>query len=453
MFISIDPASGKTIEKYEMQSGAQVEAHLEKSARAWQDWRQTSFEHRKAFLYRLAELMEQQAEMRAVTISTEMGKPLREAIAEIRKCAATARHYAEHGHHYFAPHKVATEARLSQVQFEPLGPVLAIMPWNFPWWQAMRFFIPAVLAGNVALLKHAENVQGCSNEIIAMVAEAAGTDGLLQNLVVAREQIENIIADRRVAAVTLTGSVRAGRAVGAAAGANGKKAVLELGGSDPFIVTAEADLEKAVRVAIISRFGNAGQSCVSAKRFLLDETISARFLDAFREGVAALQVGNPLEDKTAMGPLAREDLRDTFADQINRAIAMGAKPLIGGQPMDRDGFFYQPTILTNISASSPAATEELFGPAAAVFTFQNEDEAIALANSTSYGLGASIWNEDIEAASAMADRIAAGAVFVNDQVRSDPRVPFGGIMDSGYGRELGELGAREFTNAKLKWVA
>jgi len=453
MFVSINPATGETIARYAAHDGAGIEKRLEDSWRAWLDWRQTGIEDRTDFLERLAALLDDRAERYGAIISREMGKPLREAVAEVQKCATTARHYAAQGPGYLAANSVGTEARRTEVAFEPLGPVLAVMPWNFPFWQVIRFFVPAALAGNVALLKHAENVQGCAQAVEEVVAEAAGRPNLLYNLAVHRDAVAGLIADARVRAVTLTGSVRAGRSVAAAAGAAGKKAVLELGGSDPFIVLADADLDRAVSVALTSRFANAGQSCISAKRFIVASAIADRFVDAFADGARALRLGDPLDPKTTMGPMAREDLRDGFAAQVRGAIAAGARAVVGGRPVEGPGFFFEPTVLVDVDPHSAAGQEEMFGPAAAVFTFDTVDEAVTLANGTAFGLGAALWTGDAEGAGAIANRIEAGAVFVNDLVRSDPRVPFGGIKDSGYGRELGELGIREFTNAKLKWIA
>ncbi len=399
MFESVNPATGQAIRKYSMHDGAEVERRLEAIWSGWQSWRRTTMETRTAFLARLADLLDARAERYGALISGEMGKPISEAIGEIRKCATTARHYATAGEAYLAPQVVRTEARLSQVQFEPLGPILAIMPWNFPFWQAIRFFVPSVLAGNTALLKHAENVQGCAEAIEDLFKEAAGGETLLLNLVVDRDAVPAIIADKRIRGVTLTGSPRAGTAVAAAAGASGKKTVLELGGSDPFIVMADADLDKTIPVAIASRFGNAGQSCIAAKRFIVAESILDRFLEAFSAAASGLPVGDPLKSETKMGPLARADLRDTFAAQVDRCVAQGAQVVIGGKARDGAGFYYEPTILTGVASDSPARREELFGPAAAVIGFASTEEAIRLANDTDYGLGASIWSEDVESAS------------------------------------------------------
>jgi acyl-CoA reductase-like NAD-dependent aldehyde dehydrogenase len=452
MFESVNPATGRTIRDYPVHDDIEIRRRLDTIWSGWQSWRRSPMPVRTAFLAKLADLLDARAERYAALISTEMGKPIGEALAEIRKCATTARHFATTGPAYLAPQVVKSEAKLSQVQFEPLGPILAIMPWNFPFWQAMRFFVPAVLAGNTALLKHAENVQACAEAIEEVIRDAAGGETLLLNLVIDREAVPGVIADRRIRAATLTGSPRAGMAVAAAAGASGKKVVLELGGSDPFIVLADADLDKAIPVAIASRFSNAGQSCIAAKRFIVAEPIRKRFTDALAAAASGLKLGDPLDPHTEMGPLARADLRDVFAAQVDRCLSGGAQLVIGGKAMQGDGFYYQPTIITGVASDSPARREELFGPAAAVIGFSSLDQAAELANDTDYGLGASIWSKDLDAASQLCDRIDAGAVFVNTLVRSDPRLPFGGIKMSGYGRELGQLGTLEFANAKLKWI-
>ena len=453
MFASINPATGAEIATYEAFDGSEIDRRLDAAWSGWQAWRQTSMEERTVFLERLAGLLEEGERKFATLISTEMGKPLKESTAEIRKCALTARHYASHGPGYLSEEDMETDARRSQVAFEPLGPVLAVMPWNFPFWQVMRFFIPAALAGNVGLLKHAENVQGCAAAIEEVIAEAAGRGDLLVNLRVGVAEIARLIADDRIRAVTLTGSVGAGRSVAAAAGAVGKKAVLELGGSDPFIVLEDADLDKAVPVALASRFGNAGQSCIAAKRFILAEPIARDFIEAFEAGAREIVAGEPLDAATTLGPMARSDLREGLARRVERALAEGARATLGGKPCEGQGFFYPPTILLDVTPDSAAAQEEMFGPVATFFTFGRREEAIRLANDTPYGLGAGVWTRDFEAGWLFANEIDAGAVFVNDLVRSDPRAPFGGIKASGYGRELGELGIREFTNAKLKWLA
>jgi acyl-CoA reductase-like NAD-dependent aldehyde dehydrogenase len=453
MFESINPATGERLRTYELNANSDIEESLALVWSTWNEWRWTSIEERAEFLLRLATLLDERATEYASLISLEMGKPLAEAVAEIGKCAATCRHYAEKGGDYLAPDVVKTEVHLSDVAFEPLGPILAVMPWNFPFWQVMRFFAPSVMAGNTAIIKHAENVQGCAEAIERVVADAAGRPGLLRNVVVARSTVPAIIHDKRIRAVTLTGSVAAGQSVAASAGQVGKKAVLELGGSDAFIVLADADLDRAVAVALVSRFGNSGQSCIAAKRFIVEQEIAEEFTTRLKDAVERLVMGNPLDPATTIGPMARSDLRNSFSAQISSAISGGARAVVGGAVAEGSGFFYPPTILTNVMPSDAVAREELFGPAAVILPFKSTEEAVSIANGTDYGLGAAIWTRDRAAAKEMIPLIEAGAVFVNDQVRSDPRVPFGGIKNSGYGRELGCQGIREFTNAKLRWIA
>lgn len=453
MYESINPATGERLRTYELDANSDIEESLALVWSTWNEWRWTSIEERAEVLLRLATLLDERTNEYASLISLEMGKPLAEAVAEIGKCAATCRHYAEKGGDYLAPDVVKTEVHLSDVAFEPLGPILAVMPWNFPFWQVMRFFAPSVMAGNTAIIKHAENVQGCAEAIERVVADAAGRPGLLRNVVVARSTVPAIIHDKRIRAVTLTGSVAAGQSVAASAGQVGKKAVLELGGSDAFIVLADADLDRAVAVALISRFGNSGQSCIAAKRFIVAQEIAGEFTTRLKDAVERLVMGNPLDPATTIGPMARGDLRNSFSAQISSAISGGARAVIGGAVAEGSGFFYPPTILTNVMPSDAVAREELFGPAAVILPFKSTEEAVSIANGTDYGLGAAIWTRDRAAAKEMIPLIEAGAVFVNDQVRSDPRVPFGGIKNSGYGRELGCLGIREFTNAKLRWIA
>jgi acyl-CoA reductase-like NAD-dependent aldehyde dehydrogenase len=337
------------------------------------------------------------------------------------------------------------------VVYESLGPILAIMPWNLPFWQVLRFFIPAALVGNTVVVKHAETVQGCALALETLVRDAGGPDGLYVNLSVQTSAVPAMIADARIRAVTVTGSVRAGRAVAQQAGLHGKKVVLELGGSDPFVVLEDADIAKAVQLGVTSRYSNNAQSCIAAKRFLVAEPIADAFIKAFVEQASALKVGDPLLPGTKLGPQAREDLRATTERQVSQAIAAGGRVLTGGKSLPGPGYFYPPTVLIDVPHDAPVAREEFFGPVALVFTFKTEEEAIRLANDTEFGLGAAVWSKDPARANAVAAQIEAGAVFINDFVRSDPRAPFGGVKGSGVGRELGELGARELTNAKLVW--
>jgi acyl-CoA reductase-like NAD-dependent aldehyde dehydrogenase len=446
-FQSRNPATGEVLETYVEHDAAALEARLARSWSAWQGWSVTPLEQRAAFLLRLAALLEERAEQYGRLITLEMGKPLAEAIGEVKKAAAGARHFAEKGAEYLAPMPI--EGLNARVAYQSLGPVFAVMPWNLPFWQVLRFFIPTALAGNTVLVKHAETVQGCAQALEQLVLDAGGPDGLYLNLAVTREAVAAIIADPRVACVTVTGSVAAGRAVAEAAGQHGKKAVLELGGSDPFVVFDDADFDRAVQCAVTSRYSNNAQSCIAAKRILVDESIAAKFEQAFVERAAALRVGDPLQAETQLGPLARADLRDTVHAQVQAAVEQGGTVLAGGVLPEGAGNFYPATVITGLAHDAPIVSQEIFGPVALMFTFKTEQEAIDLANATEFGLGAAVWSRDPERANRVASAIQAGAVFINDFVRSDPRAPFGGVKGSGFGRELGALGARELTNAKL----
>ena len=390
-------------------------------------------------------------------MTAEMGKPIRSATDEILKCARGCRYYAQNAEQFLADEEIRTEARRSYIRYEPLGPVLAIMPWNFPFWQVFRFAAPALMSGNVVLLKHAPNVPQCAMAIETIFSDAGFPEGVFQNLLIETNQVPAILEDSRVRAVTLTGSDRAGRDVAARAGHALKKTVLELGGSDPFIVMPSADLDEAVRVAVKSRTGNSGQSCIAAKRFIIvsngESSIADRFLQRLVPAMEALKVGDPTDPSTDLGPLARRDLVEKLDAQVRSTVARGARLLTGGAPLPGPGCYYPPTILTDIPADSPAYREELFGPVASVFVVPGIDEAIRLANDTIFGLGASVWTNDTREQARFVNELDAGQVFVNAMVASDPRVPFGGVKNSGYGRELGSLGIREFVQAKTVWIA
>jgi succinate-semialdehyde dehydrogenase/glutarate-semialdehyde dehydrogenase len=386
-------------------------------------------------------------------MTLEMGKTFRSAVDEAVKCAWACRYYAENAESYLADEEVATNARRSYVKYQPMGVVLAIMPWNFPFWQVFRFAGPALMGGNVALLKHAPNVPQCALAIEGIFARAGFPDGVFQNLFIETERVAGLIADPRVRAVTLTGSERAGRDVAARAGAALKKSVLELGGSDPFIVMPSANLDAAVSTAVKSRMGNTGQSCIAAKRIIVADEIANEFVSRFVVALLALKVGDPTDPATDLGPMARPDLVDGLEAQVQATVAAGALVVTGGKRLAGPGNFYPPTVLVEVPHDSPAACEELFGPVASVFRVRNIDEAIRLANDTNYGLGASVWTTDANEQARFANEIEAGQVFVNAMVISDPRVPFGGVKNSGYGRELGIHGIHEFVNAKTVWVA
>jgi acyl-CoA reductase-like NAD-dependent aldehyde dehydrogenase len=448
-FESKNPATGEHLETYPEHSANEVELRLQSAWDGWKKWSRTPLPDRTAFLIRLAGLLEERAEKYARLITLEMGKPLAEAIGEVKKAAFGARHFAEGGEAYIEPE--AIPGTPGRVVYESLGPVFAVMPWNLPFWQVLRFFIPAALVGNTVVVKHAESVQGCAVALEALVRDAGGPEGLYVNLSVQISAVPAIIADRRIRAVTVTGSVRAGRAVAQLAGLHGKKVVLELGGSDPFIVLQDADIAKAVQLGVTSRYSNNAQSCIAAKRFLIAEPVADAFIKAFVEQASALKVGDPLLPDTKLGPQAREDLRAATERQVSQAVAAGGRVLTGGKSLPGPGYFYPPTVLVNVPHDAPVAREEFFGPVALIFPFKTEDEAIRLANDTEFGLAAAVWSKDAARANAVAAQIEAGAVFINDFVRSDPRAPFGGVKGSGVGRELGELGARELANAKLVW--
>jgi succinate-semialdehyde dehydrogenase/glutarate-semialdehyde dehydrogenase/succinate-semialdehyde dehydrogenase len=448
-FESINPTTGEPLGTYPEHNAHEVELRLQSAWDGWKSWSRTPLATRTAFLVRLADLLEKRVDEYARLITLEMGKPLGEATGEVKKAAFGARHFAEAGSAYIQPE--AIPGTPGRVVYESLGPILAIMPWNLPFWQVLRFFIPAALVGNTVVVKHAESVQGCALALEALVHDAGAPEGLYVNLSVQRSAVPAMIADSRIRAVTVTGSVAAGRAVAQQAGLHGKKVVLELGGSDPFIVLEDADIAKAVPLGVTSRYSNNAQSCIAAKRFFIAEPIADTFIKAFVEQAAALKVGDPLLPDTKLGPQARADLRATTERQVADAVAAGGRVLTGGKALDGPGYFYAPTVLIDLPHDAPVAREEFFGPVALVFTFKTEEEAVRLANDTEFGLGAAVWSKDAARANAVAAQIEAGAIFINDFVRSDPRAPFGGVKGSGVGRELGALGARELTNAKLIW--
>ena len=406
---------------------------------------------------RLAETLEARTAELAELISAEMGKPIGESVAEVAKCVWACKHYAENGAALLEPESIETAAESTTLVYEPLGVIFAVMPWNFPLWQLFRFAVPAVLAGNGILLKHAPNVSGCALAVEELFAAAGFPTGLLRSLIIDEARVpevsSTVIADPRVAAVTLTGSTRAGAHVAAAAGKALKKSVLELGGSDPFVILADADLATAATHAAKSRLMCAGQTCIAAKRIIVHSDVAAEFQRLFVENVSAMVVGDPLAEDTNVGPLARADILEQLERQVQGSVALGARVLCGGHRIEGPGHFFAPTILTDVTAAMPVVAEETFGPVAALIIVNDDDEAVAVANDTEYGLAASVWSRDTDHALAVGRRIRSGALFVNSFVSSDPRVPFGGIKRSGYGRELGAAGVREFTNLRTFWVA
>jgi succinate-semialdehyde dehydrogenase / glutarate-semialdehyde dehydrogenase len=431
---------------------AAIDDRLERAVAAFHIWRRTSFAERARLLNAVADVLESDQSPLARLMTLEMGKLLRAAGDEVLKSARGCRYYAQHGAEFLADEAIPTEAQRSYIRYEPMGAVFAVMPWNFPFWQVFRFAAPALMAGNVALLKHAPNVPQCALAIEALFNKAGFPEGVFQALLIDVEQVPAILEDDRIAAVTLTGSDRAGRDVASRAGRALKKTVLELGGSDPFIVMPSADLTQAVATAVKSRTFNSGQSCIAAKRFIVSAAIAEEFSTRFVEAMTALRVGDPLDPATEVGPMARADLVETLAAQVADARARGARTLTGGEALAGRGHFYPPTVLVDVPPDSRAYREELFGPVATVFTVTSLDEAIALANDTRYGLGASVWTNDPAERDRFIEGLEVGQVFVNAMVASDPRVPFGGVKMSGYGRELGSHGIREFAQTKTVWI-
>jgi succinate-semialdehyde dehydrogenase/glutarate-semialdehyde dehydrogenase len=450
---TVDPRTGEVVERFDPLTPDEIESRLAAAAAAFRGWRGSPAAERGALLIRAAELFEKGRERWGRLMALEMGKPLAAGIAEAEKCGRCCRHYAAHAAEYLAPEPVAGVGARAFVRYDPLGPVLAVMPWNFPFWQVVRFAAPALAAGNVALLKHASNVPSCALALEEIFAAAGFPAGCFQTLLVGADAVEELIADPRVAAVTLTGSEGAGRSVASAAGRAIKKVVLELGGSDPFIVLPSADLAYAGSTAVQARTINSGQSCIAAKRFLFHEAIYDDMVDRLVAGMAALKVGDPLDPKVDIGPMATRDLRDQLAEQVERSIAAGARCVLGGAVPEGPGSFYPPTVLVDPAPRSPAWNEELFGPVATVFRVRDLDHALEVANATSFGLAASVWTNDPAEIERLTREIEAGSVFVNAMVQSDPRLPFGGVKRSGHGRELSVHGLREFVNAKAVVVA
>ncbi|ROT99047.1 NAD-dependent succinate-semialdehyde dehydrogenase [Histidinibacterium lentulum] len=452
MIRSMNPATGTVIAEYALHGPEEIEAALAGAAAAQADWARVPIGDRMALLRAVAAELRAGRDRFARLITEEMGKPVAEAAGEIEKCAVTCDFYAEAAPRFLADESIGSNATESGVVFDPLGVVLAVMPWNYPFWQVFRFAAPALAAGNGIILKHASNVPGCAAEIEALVARAGARAGLLRNLYIRGGDVGALIADDRIAAVTLTGSTEVGAIVASQAGAALKKQVLELGGSDAFIVLADADLEAAAETAVRARFINVGQSCVNAKRFIVEESVADRFAALFREGIAALRIGDPMDPDTQIGPMARANLRDDLHDQVRRSIEGGARAVTGAAPLEGPGCYYAPTLLDGVEPGHVAFREELFGPVASIIRARDAEHAVALANDSDFGLGCAIWTADIGRARALARRIEAGAVFINGMVASDPRLPFGGIKKSGYGRELGSYGIREFTNIKTIWI-
>jgi succinate-semialdehyde dehydrogenase/glutarate-semialdehyde dehydrogenase len=449
--VSINPATGETLATFTPLAAEALEEKLALAERAFGLHRKTSFRERARIISKAADILDQEAERLGALMTSEMGKTLASAIAESKKCALGCRYYAENAERFLADEAIATSASRSFVRYQPLGVVLAIMPWNFPFWQVLRFAAPAIMAGNVGLLKHASNVPQCALAIEEILTRAGCAPGVFQTLLIESKQVEALLDDPRVAAVTLTGSEAAGQAVASRAGHQIKKAVLELGGSDPFIVLPSTNVSATAKAAVGARTINNGQSCIAAKRFIVADAIYDEFERRFVEGMQALRLGDPMAAETEVGPLATARIREELHDQVVRATESGARLLTGGTVLPGKGNYYPPTVLSNVSRSSPVFREEFFGPVAMLFRVKDVSEAIELANNSPFGLGSSVWTEDPAEIEACIDGIEAGQVFVNAPVASDPRIPFGGVKRSGFGRELSAVGIREFVNVKTVW--
>lgn len=449
---STNPATGETLRVFSPHDAAEIEGKLHRAMAAFHELRAATFADRAAKMTRVAGLLESRKLAYGRLAVLEMGKPLKAAMEEVAKCATVCRYYAENAEKHLADEEIASSAGLSYVRYQPLGPVLAVMPWNFPYWQVFRFAAPALMAGNVGLLKHSSNVPQCALAIQEVFLDSGFPEGAFQTLLIGSDAVEALLDDPRIKAATLTGSEPAGSKVAARAGQRIKKTVLELGGSDPFIVMPSANLEEAVRTAVKARTINNGQSCIAAKRFIVHESIADKFEAAFVAQMQALKVGDPMQDDTDIGPLTTASIRDDLHRQVQQTIAAGARLLTGGVVPDGPGFYYPPTVLTEIAKDSPGYKDELFGPVACLFRVPGIDAAIALANDTEFGLGCSVWTNDEVERDQFINQIEAGCVFVNSMVASDPRLPFGGIKHSGYGRELSAHGIREFVNIKTVWI-
>jgi succinate-semialdehyde dehydrogenase/glutarate-semialdehyde dehydrogenase len=450
---SINPATGEKLKEFGPFDDSEIEKRLSRAEKAFGKYRLTTFTERSEFLEAVAELLFQEKKKFAQIITLEMGKLFRDSLAEIEKCARGCRFYAENGERFLEDEAAQTDAAESYVRYQPLGPVLAIMPWNFPFWQVFRFAVPALMAGNVGLLKHASNVPQCALVIEEIFCRAGFDDGIFQTLLIEPEQVEKIIVDARVKAVTLTGSEKTGTAVASTAAREIKKSVLELGGSDAFIVMPSADFESALSTAVKARTINTGQSCIAAKRFMIADEIYDEFLNQFVARMCALKVGDPTDETTEIGPLATEQILQGVHGQVQKSIAAGAKLLTGGNRIHGPGFFYEPTVLVDVPRESPAYREEVFGPVASIFRARDAADAVGLANDTTFGLAASAWTNDPEEQKLFVSNLDTGMVFINAMVASDPRLPFGGVKRSGFGRELGAAGIREFTNTKTIWIS
>ncbi len=450
---TINPANGRTLRTFESLTREEIDTKLDLAATAWAAHRQTTFEQRATWMNRAAELLESEDHSLAHLMTVEMGKPIGAAVAEVKKCATACRYYADNAVRFLADESAPSSDGQARISYQPIGVVLAVMPWNFPFWQVFRFAAPALMAGNCGVLKHSSNVPQCALAIEDVLRRAGFPEGVFQTLLIGSSEVAALIEDDRIAAVTITGSEGAGRSVAEAAGRSLKKSVLELGGSDPFIVMPSADIEAAVSTAVKARMINNGQSCIAAKRFIVHKSIYDDFVERFVAGVKAVKVGDPMEGSTELGPLATSAIRDELDQQVQKTVSAGARALCGGKRIDGEGYYYEPTVLVDIPEGSPADEEELFGPVASVFKARDLDEAIRIANSTKFGLGSSAWTSDYDEIERFIADIEAGMVFINGMVASEATLPFGGVKSSGYGRELGVFGIREFVNIKSVKVA
>ncbi|SEQ48644.1 NAD-dependent succinate-semialdehyde dehydrogenase [Natrinema salaciae] len=450
---STNPATGDVVDSFEETTDEEQDDHLERATETFEEWSDTPIETRQRLLARAADVLRENEATYAELMTEEMGKPIGQAHDEVEKCAWVCDYYAETAAEHLQDEVIASdESARTVVAYQPLGPVLAIMPWNFPFWQVFRFAAPTLAAGNVGLLKHASNVPGCARAIEAVFERAGFPEGAFTSLLISSSEIDAVIEDDRISAVTITGSDGAGRSVAETAGSQLKKNVLELGGSDPFVVLEDAPMEQTVETAVQARLINNGQSCIAAKRFIVVDEVYDEFVDRFTEAMDEQVVGDPMDEETDIGPQAREDLMADLHEQVQETVDQGGEIELGGEPMDRDGAFYPPTVITDVPENAPADREELFGPVATVFRVPDEAAAIEKANDTRFGLGASVWTENVERGERVARQFESGLAFVNELVKSDPRLPFGGVKDSGYGRELSRHGIREFVNTKTIWV-
>jgi succinate-semialdehyde dehydrogenase / glutarate-semialdehyde dehydrogenase len=449
---STNPTTGQLIKEYQEHSPQEVIEIIEKVNQEWLPWKETSFEYRASLIRKTAQILREKKETFAQLMTMEMGKIIHESLAEVEKCALACDYYADHAEELLKDEVIETDATQSLVVFEPLGIILAVMPWNFPFWQVFRFAVPSLMAGNAAVLKHASNVPGCALAMEGIFREAGFPNNIFRTLMIPSSIVRPVIEHPSVVAVTLTGSESAGSEVASVAGKNIKKTVLELGGSDAFIILEDADMEKAVKTAVTARMINQGQSCIAAKRFIVVESRLKEFEDKIKSAMQTLKTGDPLDPETQVGPMARKDLVDDIERQVQQSIEMGARLVLGGKRIERTGYYFMPTILANIIKGMPVCDQETFGPVVAIISVKNEEEAISVANDSQFGLGGSVWTQDLKRGESVARKINTGAVFVNGLTKSDPRLPFGGIKKSGYGRELSGYGIKEFVNIKTIWI-